>query len=285
MRDDMIDEAVRPHQEGQTYPDTAPRPSRMPAVDGSSTAEELHAPESAVADFPTARPHLHGTDSSGSGLTRLPPTAPLSDALVALGMPLRIPRDVKAQTRSEPVLGRVVGVLHDGSVDVFLEALDRCAPGEVMVVDNEGRDDEACVGDLVALELRQAGLAALVVWGRHRDSAQLESIGLPVFSLGPHPAGPRGQRRRRYGAVRLGEYDLIAADQDGVLLLGPQHRDEVLRRARQIEASEREQAAGMRNGRTLRQQLDFAGYQRRRNAEETYGLRDWLRERGGAVET
>ena len=37
---------------------------------------------------------------------------------------------------------------------MFLEAIDSSAPGEVLVDDNGGRVDEACVGDLVALEAK-----------------------------------------------------------------------------------------------------------------------------------
>src|SRR6266536_1088712 len=52
-----------------------------------------------------------------------------------------------------------------GSVDVFLEAFSRAEPGDVLVIDNGGRSDEACVGDLAVLEAEAAGLAGLVVWG------------------------------------------------------------------------------------------------------------------------
>jgi hypothetical protein len=54
------------------------------------------------------------------------------------------------------------------SVDVFLEAVRRGRPGDVLVVDNGGRADEACIGDLVVLEATAAGLAGLV-GGRVRD--------------------------------------------------------------------------------------------------------------------
>lgn len=40
----------------------------------------------------------------------------------------------------------------------FLEALEGADDGDVLVVDNGGRLDESCVGDLVALEARVAVL-------------------------------------------------------------------------------------------------------------------------------
>jgi regulator of RNase E activity RraA len=43
-------------------------------------------------------------------------------------------------------------------VDVFLEALEVAERGDVLVVENAGRTDEACVGDLVTLEVGNAGL-------------------------------------------------------------------------------------------------------------------------------
>jgi regulator of RNase E activity RraA len=42
--------------------------------------------------------------------------------------------------------------------------------GDVLVVDNGGRLDEACVGDLVALEAKHAGVAGIAIWGLHRDT-------------------------------------------------------------------------------------------------------------------
>ena len=65
------------------------------------------------------------------------------------------------------------------------------APGDVLVVDNGGRLDEACVGDLVVLEAQAASLEGMVVWGLHRDTGDIRAIGLPVFSLGARPNGPR----------------------------------------------------------------------------------------------
>jgi regulator of RNase E activity RraA len=54
-------------------------------------------------------------------------------------------------------------------VDIFLEALEGAAPGEVLVADNDGRLDESCVGDLVVLEAQAAGLDGIVIWGLPSD--------------------------------------------------------------------------------------------------------------------
>ena len=44
-------------------------------------------------------------------------------------------------------------------------------PGDVLVIDDGGRVDEACIGDLAVLEARTAGVAGIVVWGRGRACA------------------------------------------------------------------------------------------------------------------
>jgi 4-hydroxy-4-methyl-2-oxoglutarate aldolase len=72
--------------------------------------------------------------------------------------------------------GEVLPVRHYGSVDVFLEAYESASGGEVLVIDNGGRTDESCIGDLTVLEAQAAGISGILVWGLHRDSAELTEI-------------------------------------------------------------------------------------------------------------
>ncbi len=52
------------------------------------------------------------------------------------------------------IAGRALPVKHYGSVDIFLEAMGTAQPGDILVIDNERRMDEGCIGDLTALEAK-----------------------------------------------------------------------------------------------------------------------------------
>lgn len=222
------------------------------------------------------------------------PAAAVADALVRLGNDVRLaPVSVRRAFPGAPIAGPAVPVRHFGSVDVFLEAYERAPEGGVLVIDNEGRDDEACIGDLTVGEAKLAGLAGIVLWGHHRDTAALPGIGLPVWSMGTLPAGPRGPRPKtgdpfaeaRIGGIVVTTSDIVVADDDGVVFVDRALWPEVEAVAGRIVADESRQAELISRGTSLRSQLDFSGYMARRATDPDYTLRRHLTERGGAIET
>src|ERR1700732_854369 len=155
-------------------------------------------------------------------------TAHLADACIRAQIPVRCaPATLQAVAPGSRLAGRVLPVRHVGSVDIFLEALVAAEAGDVLVVDNGGRLDESCVGDLMALEAQTGGLGGMVIWGLHRDTADVRAIGLPVFSLGAIPTGPQRLDARPPDALEsatvgdwiVGRDDLVLGDDDGVLFL------------------------------------------------------------------
>ncbi len=219
-------------------------------------------------------------------------TPHVADAVLRLGVELRqAPAGLTALWTGTHVVGRVLPARHAGSVDVFLEAIDRSEAGDVLVVDNAGRDDEACVGDLVTLEAQQAGLAGIVIWGLHRDSRELCTIALPVYSCGTLPGGPQRldpQAPEALDTAHVGTHtftsaDFVLADDDGVLFL-PLHRAaDIADLAATIRDTERHQAARMHLGTSLRAQARFSDYLTARDQHGTT-FRQHLRSIGGAVE-
>ena len=156
-------------------------------------------------------------------------TPHLADACLRVGAPLRLgPSGLASVIPGARFFGRVLPVRHVGSVDIYLDALERAQPGDVLVVDNGGRLDEACVGDLVALETQAAALAGIVIWGLHRDTTEIREIGLPVVSLGSSPTGPLVVGERAADAlerasiapgVEVTAADVVAVDEDGLIAL------------------------------------------------------------------
>ncbi len=189
--------------------------------------------------------------------------------------------------------GRVCPARHAGSVDIFLEAFETAAAGDVLVVDNAGRIDEACVGDLVALEAQAAGLSGIVIWGLHRDTADIRAIGLPVFSLGAIPTGPLRLDPRPPQALEsadVGELDgdsgrtWPSATTTACCSCSLPSAGEVLAAAEAIRDTERRQAERIRAGASLRTQTQFTAYLAERVKRPDLSFRDHLRAVGGAIE-
>jgi regulator of RNase E activity RraA len=220
-------------------------------------------------------------------------TPHLVDACLRLGIEVRCaPFALRAVTPGRRFIGRVAPAQHAGSVDVFLEAIDRASPGDVLVIDNAARTDESCVGDLATLEVAGAGLAAIVIWGLHRDTGEIVEIGLPVFSLGSLPTGPQrldpraadALERARVGDWMVSPADLVAADDDGAIFIPVADAARVFEAAETIRDTERRQAALISSGRSLRDQVRFSDYLTDRDADPTLTFRDHLRAVGGEIE-
>lgn len=217
----------------------------------------------------------------------------IADAALRLKIPLRIsPPGIRPIMPNERLVGPVRPVRHFGSVDVFLEAMQSARRGDVLIIDNGGRLDEGCIGDLTALEAQDCGLAGIIVWGAHRDTPELREIGLPIFSYGTCPSGPQRLDLRdslalqpaRFGDFVVGAADVVFADDDGCVFVLAQHADDVLSVAHEIWQRERRQAEAIKSGRSLREQLDFAGYLKKRAADPNYTFREHLRRISGAIE-
>jgi regulator of RNase E activity RraA len=220
-------------------------------------------------------------------------TPHIADGCIRAGVDVRCaPAGLQAVETGWRIAGRVLPARHSGSVDVFLEAFEAALPGDVLVVDNGGRLDESCVGDLVTIEAKGAGVSGILIWGLNRDTVDIRTIGLPVFSLGTLPTGPLSVSARKpdaLSAASVGEWtvtsdDVVFGDEDGALFVPAIALETVLEFAEAIRDTERAQAVRIASGTSLREQVRFSDFLAARHNNPALSFRDHLKAAGGAIE-
>lgn len=217
----------------------------------------------------------------------------IADACVQLSLPVRVgPAGMKSIIAGAKACGPARPARHAGSTDVFLEAIAASDNGDMLVIDNGGRNDEGCIGDLVVGEALMSGIAGTVCWGTHRDTGAILAMRALLWSLGTCPNGPLELRRRHataltaanLGSVTVTREDYVFADDDGVVVVATADLDRIVDAAQDIAAREGAQAARLLKGELLRTQLDLETYVIRRNADPNFTFRDHLKSFGGAIE-
>ena len=105
-------------------------------------------------------------------------------------------------------------------------AIETAPAGSVLVVDARGQAETAVIGDILALRLRERGVAGLVTDGAVRDSAAVADLGFPVFCAGtsapPSFAGLSAADMETpigCGGVAVFPGDVIVGDDDGVVVV------------------------------------------------------------------
>jgi 4-hydroxy-4-methyl-2-oxoglutarate aldolase len=174
----------------------------------------------------------------------------MDDAVAFGGIPTTILADILGREQvmtigigplwppTGPVAGPAFTVACAPGDNLMLHAaIYRAAPGSVLVVES-GDVDHAVAGGNVCAVAQRRGVAALVVDGVIRDLAEVRNSGFPVFARGVVPvAGMKTVTRPlntlvRCGGVNVRAGDMVVADDDGVVVVPRDRRDQVLQDAR-----------------------------------------------------
>lgn len=158
-----------------------------------------------------------------------------------------------------------------GTVGDFI---DEVAPGDVVVIDNDGRTDCTVWGDILTQYAGQRGIAATVIDGVCRDVGKALGDGYPMFSAGRFMRTGKDRVEVEsvnstvaVGTVRVAARDIVVADANGVVIVPRGRAREVAETARRIEEVEARIREQIAQGRTLGEARAVLGYHKLQTKE------------------
>lgn len=165
---------------------------------------------------------------------------------------------VRALSPSMRLAGPAVTVeVRPGDNLMIHAAMAIARPGDVLVIDGKGDQTCALMGEIMISQCMAQGLAGVVIDAAIRDSAEIQNLGFPVFSVGTNPNGPTKfvPGRVNYpisaGGVMLRPGDLVVGDADGVFVGEREQVDTLLALAQKKVDAETARLQDIRSGRNI----------------------------------
>ena len=144
-----------------------------------------------------------------------------------------------------------------GDARAVAQAVDRAAPGDVLVIDAGGTDLTTPWGSMSATAAKLRGLAGCVTNGGVRDFDELIEIRFPVFAAGVRI---RGNVKHHpgwigipvsVGGVTVKPGDIVVGDADGVVVVPVEKAEQICSKAAKQHAKEDDIMQRIRSGESL----------------------------------
>ncbi len=151
-----------------------------------------------------------------------------------------------------------------GTVGDFI---DDVAPGDIIVIDNDGRTDCTVWGDIMTQYSGISGIAGTVIDGVCRDVNRALNDQYPLFTAGRFMRTGKDRVQVEsvnttigIGTARVASRDIVVADANGVVIVPRARAAEVAKVARQIEEIESKIRDEIAQGKSLGQARAALGY-------------------------
>lgn len=151
-----------------------------------------------------------------------------------------------------------------GTVGDYIDDLN---PGDVVVLDNNGRTDCTVWGDILTVTAKMKGLAGTVIDGVCRDVPTILEEKYPVFTRGRFMMTGKDrvmvqavQIPVSVGRVQVKPGDVLVGDDSGVVVIPWELAEDVLSAALAIEEAEKSIVSAVKSGLSLREAREKFGY-------------------------
>lgn len=159
-----------------------------------------------------------------------------------------------------------------GTVGDFIDDIE---PGEVCVIDNNGRLDCTVWGDIMAFFASYKGIAGTVIDGVCRDINTIRELKYPIFTKGTYMETgkdrvyvDRVNETVNVSGVQVNPGDLVVGDNTGVVVVPRTRAAEVLAVAKNIERVEQQIREKIRAGMSLKEARAQTGYHHLQTPDE-----------------
>lgn len=190
-----------------------------------------------------------------------PPT--VSDALDKVGIVGQCRGIVPVNPLTPTVVGPAytvrVGPVATPPAGTLGDYLDQVQPGDIVMIDNNGRTDFSVWGDIITRFAIARRFGGTVIDGVCRDIGPLVGSGYPMFSCGRFMQTGKGRLEVEamsvtvtIGGVRVAPGDIVVADSSGVVVVPRARARDVAERAGEIARMEAEMCAQIDGGKTMK---------------------------------
>ena len=133
-------------------------------------------------------------------------------------------------------------------------AVHTAKPGDILVVESGGDRSFGAFGDILATCCRNQGIAGVVIDSTIRDVAEIRAMRFPVYCLGTNPTSTRKSDPGMIdieivcGGTRVRPGDVIAGDDDGVVVIPREVAQHVAEQAKEVVNNEKTIMARLARG-------------------------------------
>ena len=159
-----------------------------------------------------------------------------------------------------------------GTVGDFLDDIE---PGEVCVIDNNGRMDCTVWGDIMAYFASHKGISGTVIDGVCRDIDTIRELKYPIFTKGTYMETGKDRvyvdrinETINVSGVQINPGDLLVGDNTGVVVVPRNRVEEVLSVAKNIDRVEQQIREKIRAGMSLKEARAQTGYHHLQTPDE-----------------
>lgn len=144
-----------------------------------------------------------------------------------------------------PLLGTAITVKAPmGDNLVLTKAMDIAREGDIIVVDGEGCEDRALMGEMMLTFCERKGIAGFVIDGAIRDSEAMRRASIPMYCRAVAPQGPfkNGPGELNVPIACGGQVvfpgDILVGDEDGIVVIRPEYAEELAKEAKKKHEKE-----------------------------------------------